>query len=297
MCPPGSRCIGVCQCPTDPSNTNDAYEDMSHQVSYMQVVVNALCQSIPASGNVLLVCFLFYIIFGILFVDLMKGSFEKCESHGKRLDPDYYLSKADQPMDKRWCEVGHHTVLGSTSYYHSEIPLTSIPDPSQLDTGNTYLLDHDWVKPPENFDHIFVALLSLFEIASLEMWLEFMYRGVDATSAGLQPIRDYNLKACLYFIGFVIVGSFFVLNLFVGVAIDKFNDMQAEHLGQNVFLTPEQEQWVTIQRLMSRCKPDKGHAVPRNHLRAALFKVCTSHLGTTLCFVPSGVKMTIHKIK
>ena len=116
------------------------------------------------------------------------------------------------------------------------------------------------------------------------MWLDFMYMGVDAVGAGLQPIRDYNLRACLYFIVFVIVGSFFVLNLFVGVAIDKFNDMQAEHLGQNVFLTPEQEQWVTIQRLMTKCKPEKMHEVPTTPFRAALFKVGSRlHCMATLC--------------
>lgn len=239
----------------------------------MQVVVNALFQSIPASANVLLVCFLFYLIFGILFVDLMKGSFEKCVSMGQRLDPDYYLEPSQHPMDQEWCEIGSHTVHGSDSYYHSRIPTYSIPDPSELDRGNTYQLDHNWEKPATNFDNIFAALLSLFEVASLEMWLEFMYMGVDAVGAGLQPIRDYNLKACLYFVVFVIVGSFFVLNLFVGVAIDKFNDMQAEHLGQNIFLTPEQEQWVTIQRLMASCKPEKVHEVPSQPFRAALFKV------------------------
>jgi hypothetical protein len=69
------------------------------------------------------------------------------------------------------------------------------------------------------------------------------------------------------------VGSFFVLNLFVGVAIDKFNEMQAENLGQNLTLTPSQEQWVTIQRLMAKAKPPRTHEVPENPYQAALFEV------------------------
>ena len=239
-----------------------------------QVVVNALFQSIPASGNVLLVCFLFYLIFGILFVDLMKGEFEECESAaGDRLDPEYVMPAAAQPMTKQWCDAGSHTVTPYDSYYHSSIPLQSVPDSAELTAGNAYTLRHEWVKPPANFNHIFVALLSLFEIASLEMWTEFMWRGVDSTGPGQQPVRDNNLQACLYFVAFVIVGSFFVLNLFVGVAIDKFNTMQAEHLGQNIFLTPEQEQWVTIQRLMSNCRPMKAHEPPAQPIRAALFRV------------------------
>lgn len=259
----------------------------------VQVVVNALFQSIPASANVLLVCFLFYLIFGILFVDLMKGSFERCEADGARLDPDYFLPAPQQPMTQAWCEAGSHTITGTSAAYHARIPPATLPDAAALRDGNTYELRHAWVKPGRNFDHIFVALLSLFEIASLEMWPDFMYAGVDAVGAGLQPLANHNPKASLYFVGFVIVGSFFVLNLFVGVAIDKFNGMQAEHLGQNVLLTPEQEQWVTIQRLMSNCKPAQGHEAPANPLRAAIFRVCA------LCSrvrAARGMQRTVHEV-
>jgi hypothetical protein len=203
----------------------------------------------------------------------MKGSFEMCESDGHRLDPDYYLRPSEHPMTKEWCASGSHVIVGSSTYYHSRIPVSTLPNPEWLDQGNKYRLRHEWVKPKRNFDHIFVALLSLFEIASLEMWPDLMYAGVDAVNPGLQPLTNHNPKACVYFVGFVIVGSFFVLNLFVGVAIDKFNHMQAEHLGQNVFLTPEQEQWVVIQRLMAKCKPAKGYEVPDHALRAAIFRV------------------------
>jgi Ion transport protein len=239
-----------------------------------QVVVNALFQSIPASANVLLVCLLFYLVFGILFVDLLKGEFENCQSQGERLDPDYYLAPEEQPMTQQWCEVGEHRITGNSTYYHSSIPAQNIPDPLELKTGNVYTLTTQWISPPGNFNNIFVALMSLFEIASLELWEDFMHQGVDATEPRHQPIQGHNPKACLYFIAFVIVGSFFVLNLFVGVAIDKFNQMQAEHLGQNIFLTPEQEQWVTIQRLMSKCKPSKANEPPAQPFRAAIFRVC-----------------------
>lgn len=162
---------------------------------------------------------------------------------------------------------------GTSSRYHASIPSDALPEGHSLVSGNVYELQHQWFAPPANFDHIFAALLSLFEIATMEMWPDFMYAGVDATKAGQQPVNDNSPENALYFVAFVVVGSFFVLNLFVGVAIDKFNEMQAEHLGQNIFLTPEQEQWVTVQRLMAKTKPPKAATEPGHPIRAAVFRV------------------------
>ena len=41
-----------------------------------------------------------------------------------------------------------------------------------------------------------------------------------------QPIEDNNMVAYVYFVAFIILGSFFVLNLFVGVVIDNFNTLK-----------------------------------------------------------------------
>ena len=258
------------------------WDHVANSSATVQVVVNALFQSIPASGNVLLVCFLFYIIFGIMFVSLLKGTFEHCQSGGVRLDPEYILEPSADPITQSWCEAGSHIISAGSSLYHTFITPSSLPATSELDTGNVYVLDHQWVKPPANFDNIFRALLTLFEIATTEMWPDYMYKAVDATFPGQQPIYHSRPANALYFVIFIIVGSFFVLNLFVGVAIDKFNEMQAEHLGQNFTLTPAQEQWVTVQRMMAKAKPPRTHEVPNNPYQAAVFHVRT-HIEHT-CF-------------
>lgn len=41
-----------------------------------------------------------------------------------------------------------------------------------------------------------------------------------------QPIREINLYMYLYFVVFIIFGSFFTLNLFIGVIIDNFNQQK-----------------------------------------------------------------------
>lgn len=41
-----------------------------------------------------------------------------------------------------------------------------------------------------------------------------------------QPIKEINLYMYLYFVVFIIFGSFFTLNLFIGVIIDNFNQQK-----------------------------------------------------------------------
>lgn len=43
---------------------------------------------------------------------------------------------------------------------------------------------------------------------------------------GKQPIRETNIYMYLYFVFFIIFGSFFTLNLFIGVIIDNFNEQK-----------------------------------------------------------------------
>lgn len=43
-----------------------------------------------------------------------------------------------------------------------------------------------------------------------------------------QPAYESNLYMYLYFVCFIIFGSFFTLNLFIGVIIDNFNQQKAK---------------------------------------------------------------------
>jgi hypothetical protein len=63
----------------------------------------------------------------------------------------------------------------------------------------------------------------VFMQATFEGWMEVMADAVDARGVNLQPQREANLYAYLYFVVFIVCGSFFTLNLFIGVIIDNFN--------------------------------------------------------------------------
>ena len=60
---------------------------MASRAEGMKVVVNALFQSIPPLGNVVLVCMLFFLIFSILFVNLLKVCSHLCGCARPVADP------------------------------------------------------------------------------------------------------------------------------------------------------------------------------------------------------------------
>ena len=149
----------------------------------MRIVVNALMYAIPSIFNVLLVCLVFWLIFSIMGVQFFGGKFFKC------LDDDGELVSISIVNDQWQC----------------------------------LNLNYSWVNSKINFDHVGMGYLALFQVATFEGWMEVMADAVDSRGVHLQPAREANLYAYIYFVIFIICGSFFTLNLFIGVIIDNFN--------------------------------------------------------------------------
>jgi len=55
-----------------------------------------------------------------------------------------------------------------------------------------------------------------------------MYTGLDAVGVDQQPIVNYNEWRLLYFIAFILLVGFFVLNMFVGVVVENFHRCREE---------------------------------------------------------------------
>ena len=53
-----------------------------------------------------------------------------------------------------------------------------------------------------------------------------MNDAIDSVDLNDQPYREVNIKMYMYFVLFIVFGSFFSLNLLVGVIIDKFNEQK-----------------------------------------------------------------------
>ena len=66
-----------------------------------------------------------------------------------------------------------------------------------------------------NFNNIFIAMLTLFILSTIEGWPNYMYEFIDGYEDG--PNKDSNQWVIFYFVVFILIGSMFLLNLFIGV--------------------------------------------------------------------------------
>ncbi|KOC67781.1 Voltage-dependent T-type calcium channel subunit alpha-1G [Habropoda laboriosa] len=70
--------------------------------------------------------------------------------------------------------------------------------------------------------------MSLFVLSSRDGWVNIMYTGLDAVGVDQQPIENYSEWRLLYFIAFILLVGFFVLNMFVGVVVENFHRCREE---------------------------------------------------------------------
>ncbi|CAB3399819.1 unnamed protein product [Caenorhabditis bovis] len=145
----------------------------------VKLVVMTLISSLKPIGNIVLICCTFFIIFGILGVQLFKGMMYHCIGP----EIDNVTTKADCLLDSR----------------------------------------NKWVNHRYNFDNLGQALMSLFVLSSKDGWVSIMYQGIDAVGVDMQPIENYNEWRMIYFISFLLLVGFFVLNMFVGVVVENFH--------------------------------------------------------------------------
>lgn len=57
----------------------------------------------------------------------------------------------------------------------------------------------------------------------------------------MQPKHENRLVSYCFFVAFIVVGSFFVLNLFVGVIIDNFNTLKKKVRHLKVFKSVDRQ--------------------------------------------------------
>ncbi|XP_061392181.1 sodium channel protein para isoform X5 [Musca vetustissima] len=218
----------------------------------MRVVVNALVQAIPSIFNVLLVCLIFWLIFAIMGVQLFAGKYFKCKD-------------------------GNDTVLSH------EI----IPNRNACKSEN-----YTWENSAMNFDHVGNAYLCLFQVATFKGWIQIMNDAIDSREVDKQPIRETNIYMYLYFVFFIIFGSFFTLNLFIGVIIDNFNEQKKKAGGSlEMFMTEDQKKYYNAMKKMGSKKPLKAIPRPRWRPQAIVFEIVTDKKFDIIIMLFIGLNM------
>ena len=84
----------------------------------------------------------------------------------------------------------------------------------------------EWINQKYNFDHLGQALVTLYVLSSIDGWVDIMYSGVDAVGVDRQPQVNANQGMILYFVSFLLIGGFFIINMFVGVIVENFKRAQ-----------------------------------------------------------------------
>lgn len=130
------------------------------------------------------------------------------------------------------------------------------------DPASCVAAGYQWANAEQNFDNVVHAMLTLFEIASLEMWLDPLYAAMDLPdNIGQQPIRNQSPWWALYFVLFVIIGAFLVVNMFIGVVVDNFEKAKTQS-GHSLLLTENQQNFVDSIHLVLSQKPEVSMSPP-----------------------------------
>ena len=104
-------------------------------------------------------------------------------------------------------------------YSHIEMEIAHMID-TKHDCIN---LGGEWVNRNLNFDDTLHAMQMLFAM-SLDDWIVQMFVIVDSRGVNLEPVTDYNRVWIFFFIAFIFLFNFFLLNLFAGVVVSTFNE-------------------------------------------------------------------------
>ncbi|XP_036844695.1 sodium channel protein type 8 subunit alpha isoform X6 [Oncorhynchus mykiss] len=211
----------------------------------VDVVVNALVGAIPSIMNVLLVCLIFWLIFSIMGVNLFAGKYYYC-----------FNQTAEEYFDAR--EVNNKTqCLALIEQNFTEVR---------------------WKNVKINFDNVGAGYLALLQVATFKGWMDIMYAAIDSRRVEDQPIYEDNIYMYIYFVIFIIFGSFFTLNLFIGVIIDNFNQQKKKFGGQDIFMTEEQKKYYNAMKKLGSKKPQKPIPRPQNKIQGLVFDFVTQQV-------------------
>uniref|UniRef100_A0A2K5MSR8 Calcium voltage-gated channel subunit alpha1 H n=1 Tax=Cercocebus atys TaxID=9531 RepID=A0A2K5MSR8_CERAT len=201
----------------------------------LKLVVETLISSLRPIGNIVLICCAFFIIFGILGVQLFKGKFYYCEGGDTR-----------NISTKAQCRAAHYR----------------------------------WVRRKYNFDNLGQALMSLFVLSSKDGWVNIMYDGLDAVGVDQQPVQNHNPWMLLYFISFLLIVSFFVLNMFVGVVVENFHKCRQHQEAEEARRREEKRLRRLERRRRSKALPvaqRRPYYADYSPTRRSIHSLCTSH--------------------
>ncbi|XP_032377439.1 voltage-dependent L-type calcium channel subunit alpha-1D isoform X1 [Etheostoma spectabile] len=173
-------------------------------------VVQCVFVAIRTIGNIMIVTTLLQFMFACIGVQLFKGKFYRCTDDAK-----------SSPED---CK-------GTYILYNNG------------DTALPMVKERIWYNSDFNFDNVLMAMMALFTVSTFEGWPTLLYKAIDSNKENMGPIYNYRIEISIFFIIYIIIIAFFMMNIFVGFVIVTFQE-QGEKEYKNCELDKNQRQCV-----------------------------------------------------
>ncbi|XP_039652522.1 calcium channel, voltage-dependent, L type, alpha 1D subunit, a isoform X17 [Perca fluviatilis] len=173
-------------------------------------VVQCVFVAIRTIGNIMIVTTLLQFMFACIGVQLFKGKFYRCTDEAK--------SSSDE------CK-------GTYILY------------KEGDVNQPTIHKRLWHNSDFNFDNVLMAMMALFTVSTFEGWPSLLYKAIDSNRENLGPIYNYRVEISIFFIIYIIIIAFFMMNIFVGFVIVTFQE-QGEKEYKNCELDKNQRQCV-----------------------------------------------------
>uniref|UniRef100_A0A665TM26 Voltage-dependent L-type calcium channel subunit alpha n=1 Tax=Echeneis naucrates TaxID=173247 RepID=A0A665TM26_ECHNA len=173
-------------------------------------VVQCVFVAIRTIGNIMIVTTLLQFMFACIGVQLFKGKFYRCTDEAK-----------SSPEE---CK-------GTYILYKDG------------DVNQPSIHRRQWHNSDFNFDNVLMAMMALFTVSTFEGWPALLYKAIDSNRENLGPIYNYRVEISIFFIIYIIIIAFFMMNIFVGFVIVTFQE-QGEKEYKNCELDKNQRQCV-----------------------------------------------------
>ncbi|XP_037540882.1 voltage-dependent L-type calcium channel subunit alpha-1D [Nematolebias whitei] len=173
-------------------------------------VVQCVFVAIRTIGNIMIVTTLLQFMFACIGVQLFKGKFYRCSDDAK--------SSPDE------CK-------GTYILYNNG------------DAALPMVKERIWHNSDFNFDNVLMAMMALFTVSTFEGWPTLLYKAIDSNRENMGPIYNYRIEISIFFIIYIIIIAFFMMNIFVGFVIVTFQE-QGEKEYKNCELDKNQRQCV-----------------------------------------------------
>lgn len=119
-----------------------------------------------------------------------------------------------------------------------------------------------------------------------------MHSGIDAVDIDIQPQTSYNEYMSIFYISFILVVSFFVLNMFVGVVVENFQNCQS----QQELEYPKSDNTKTQEQKSALQDEDSSYFSSFSPWRIQIHHICTNkyfELSITILVILNVLTMSL----